>query len=301
MKLIAFALAAIAFSGSSKSRESADNNPVEPAKPAEPAKPVDQPSNTTPPLPVQDVQISKEEKALLALRTTVQDQEHKLILSKTKAETEIKAFKDAQSMAKLAEKERKDAENKLWQMSQILEPKSEDGKAKLEAREQELKAEVAQKRELEKKAIENEQTSKTRAIDAKAAYNEELGKMDAALRDFKVKADRLVQTANENAKSSAWKTKSAEVELRNSQEALKKPLKMVENYKQFPAMGTPQDRVDADKMVAAAKAKIAEHEAALAVAQSEETAAKNIAKDLQSKRSEYDEYYKNFMKQHKNY
>lgn len=160
---------------------------------------------------------------------------------------------------------------------------------------------MSKKKELEKKAIENEKTSKRRAINATVTYNAELDTMKAALRDFYTKAAKLVQTANENKKSATLKAKSAEVELKSSQEALKKPLKMVENYKKFPDMGTPQDRVDADKKVAALKAKIAEHEAALGVAQSEETAAKKIEKDLESKRSEYAEYYTSFMKQHKKY
>merc|ERR1712025_505736 len=107
--------------------------------------------------------------------------------------------------------------------------------------------------------------------------------------------------ANEIAESEKQKAKNAEVELAIAREALKKPLKMVENYNKFPDVGTPQDREDAAKKLKAAQAKIAKDEAALSVAQAKETAALESAKDLQLKREKYAEYYTSVMNQDKKY
>jgi len=236
MKLILFAFAATAFSGSSRAKEDVQS-------PSNPEEPVPKPTSQPEPKPITNsepqstpepaIELSEEEKknplgAFQTLDGKILEQVLKLDPLKKEKETAKTAFGVAKKEAEAATNEREKAQEKVHELD-VLNATGEAAETKMK----ELKEELQQKKELEDKAIKEAEAFNKLFIKAKIAHNKVFDNLVAAERELELKAPLLRGRANENAKSAKEKTEIAAHAVEESETELKKAQNLQRKIREF--------------------------------------------------------------------
>lgn len=285
MKLIVFALAAIAFSGSSSSKS---NN-----KDSQPTSPASQPT-VKPPQPQPGVQLSEEEKAnplgaFDTMKKTVDWNKRKLTPLKQDVEKSEMALDNIKKIAEKAKKERKDTYNR-YALLQSLEDKNE----KLTREMEKLKNDLVGLTEEEEKKYEAVKKFETRLTQAKSTFNEAWDQLVASELELRSKGPLLVQRANEIAKEEEQKVEKAKQDLAESEEALEKSKKIVQGHINHPGVTSEKLKKEAVQRVVEDERIHRRNQDAARDAQEKAKKASKGAKDLEKERSAYAELYKSF-------
>jgi len=286
MKLIVFALAAIAFSGSSKGK----NKGVQPTSPASEA-------TIKPPQPQPEVKLSEEEKAnpfgaFDTMKKTVDGHKGKLTPFKQNVERSEMALDDVKKIAEQAKKEREATYNRYAHL-QSLEDESLAGEL------ENLKNELVKLKESEEEKYENVKRSEARVTKAKSTFNETWDQLVASELELRSKGPLLVQRANEIAKEEEQKVEKAKQDVAESEEALKNSKKIVEGHEKHPELSSEKLMRDAKKRLDENKRIHDKNQLAARDAQEKAKKASKGAKDLEKERSAYAELYKSFFSSNK--
>lgn len=288
MKLIVFALAAIAFSGSSKGK----NKGVQPTSPASQA-------TIKPPQPHPEVKLSEEEKAnpfgaFDTMKKTVDGQKGKLRPLKQNVENLEQGLDNVKKIAEKAKKEREATYNKYAHL-QSLDDKS------LAEELDKLKDELVKLKESEEEKYEEVKRFEARVTKAKSTFNEAWDQLVASELELRSKGPLLVQRANEIAKEKEQKVEKAKQDVAESEEALKKSIKIVEGHEKHPEVSSEELKRDAKKRLDENKRIHDKNQLAARDAQEKAKKASKGAKDLEKERLAYAELYKSFFSSNKKY
>jgi len=291
MKLIVFALAAIAFSGSSKGK----NKGVQPTSPASEAtiKP------PQPPQPHPEVKLSEEEKAnpfgaFDTMKKTVDGQKGKLRPLKQNVENLEQRLDNVKKIAEKAKKEREATYNKYAHL-QSLDDKSLAGEL------DKLKDELVKLKESEEEKYEEVKRFEARVTKAKSTFNEAWDQLVASELELRSKGPLLVQRANEIAKEEEQRVEKAKQDVAESEEALKKSKKIVEGHEKHPELSSEELKRDAKKRLDENQRIHDKNQLAARDAQEKAKKASKGAKDLEKERLAYAELYKSFFSSNKKY
>jgi len=279
MKLIALTLAAIAFSGSSKARDKAENTPAKPAKPTEPL---------TPPQLADAVQLSEEEKELLAEKTKVDEKKEKLLPLKEKVETAKKELEEAESKLKAASARRQGVQTAIA----MSDGMRKDDEAKLQQN-------LNEKTELENKAEDAAETSSKNFAEAKNAYNSAWIEMANAEKERRLKghsADNKMQT---KVALGSWKVTTTEAKLAESEAALAKAKKILQNLEKTPFGAKAEE--DAKKDIESNTAKVSKCKKDHEVAKTEVAEASKTKKAVEKMLVDFRKEYTAFVDQNQRY
>lgn len=237
MKLILFAFAATAFSGSSRAKEEVQNpstpeNPVpKPTSQPEP-KPITAPSTPEPAMELSEKEKKQPLQALETLKNNVYNELRKLRPLKQKAEEAKIAFELATKDAENAEKK---VEDNLKSCMVLRDLDDERSKDRLKETEQILENEKIKKDE----ALKTKKDSETNLIKATTAYNDVFDNMLAEEIKFNLKAPLLVEAAKENVENANKNVEKAEKDEKDSEDALRQAVEFRKNLLDFNAKNPP--------------------------------------------------------------
>lgn len=281
MKLIVFALAAIAFSGSSKSSN----------KDSQPTSPASQPT-IKPPQPTPGVQLSEEEKAnplgaFYTMKKTVDGHKGKLGPFKKNVENSEMELENIKKNAEQAKKER-EATYKRYAHLQSLDDERLTGEM------EKLKNDLVGLTKEEEKQNEAVKEFEARLTQAKSTFNETWDQLVASELELRSKGPLLVQRANEIAKEKEQKAEKAKQDVAESEEALKKSRNIVEGHKKHPELSSDKLMKEAMERLTEAERIHTRNQVAARDAQEKANKASKGAKNLEKERSAYAELYKSF-------
>jgi len=305
MKLILFAFAAIAFSGSSKAKTRDEATPSEPEKPVPQTKPQPVPQPVVP-IPEPAVELSAEEKAnpvaaFDAMKTKVNGHKKTLTPLKKNVNDLENGLVNAKATAKEAKKTRENEAKSCAVIRELASPQTEKLKNDLKEREESLK----QAKEAEEEANQHVKSLDTRVTEAQKAFNEVLDQMVAAEHELRSKGPLLVQKANEIAESKKQEAKKAGEAVAESKKALEKQRQIKANLENGKASFLSEAAKkaamdDAEVNIAKKDSQRLKDEEALGVAQANGVNALKGAEYLEKERSVLAAFYDKFFSSNQN-
>jgi len=295
MKLIVFALAAIAFSGSSKGK----NKEQQPTSPASEA-------TIKPPKPQPEVKLSEEEKedpfaAFDSMKNKVEKNVDELNLKGWQVKNLEKTLEKVVETAKKLKSERESLEKSCMTLRDAKGAEKE-----LENREKELE----EKKKEEEKENEIVKSLNTKLIKAKEAFNEALDQIVAADSTLQSKASLLIQRGNDIREEEQKKAEEAANAVKDSEKALEKSKKVLKNLQDKPELFGTDDSAKATMAAALKDANASvqkntriqtENEAALVEAKAKAGAASKAAKTLENNYSKYAKFRELLFSKNKKY
>lgn len=310
MKLIAFALAAIAFTGSSRAKDKAENTPAEPEKPKAPSNP----PAKTPQLPLEDaVRLSEQEKAdpinsFGDLKKKYEEQKNVLIGAKKRVMAAKWKLVANKQLAEEAQKATKAALQSFTLLNELDEQPKESEKPNKNQRKAETEAaKKFWKKAQEKEEKANQTVAETAMLvsEAQKAFNEELDKALVADHELRSKGPLLVQRANEIAELQKQKADEAKESVAESKKAVQKQQNILDNLPKNKFDLSPEalekTREEAGNKKEAEAKKLDKAEEVLGVAQAKSAKASEDADALKKKLSSHTKDSESFRKSNQRY